>query len=213
MCPSRSRAHGSITQAKHIFDEHQEAGYITRFFVSGRHDRSLLGLTSGGMLAEDAPQMNGFVCGVVTNNTDPDNLGRVKVTLPWLSPTFETDWARVVQFGLGRQSGAMFLPEVGDEVLVGFEFGDARRPYVIGGLINQNTKVTLGGNAVKKQGMTGMVVKRGFVSSAGNRLLFDDELLPPPAGARPRRRHRRSPSAPRTTRSCSRSTRWPGRST
>ena len=172
-----------ITQAKHIFDEHQEAGYLTRFVVSGRHDRSLLGLTAGGMLTEDAPQINGMVCGVVTNNTDPENLGRVKVTLPWLSPTFETDWARVVQFGLGRQSGAMFLPEVGDEVLVGFEFGDPRRPYVIGGLINQNTKVTLGGNAVKRQGMTGMVVKRGFVSSAGNRLLFDDELLPPPAGA------------------------------
>ncbi|MGH9244057.1 MAG: phage baseplate assembly protein V [Acidimicrobiales bacterium] len=171
-----------ITQAKHIFDEHQECGYVTRFFVSGRHDRSLLGLTGGGMLSDSSPQMNGFVCGVITNNTDPDSLGRVKVTLPWLAPTFETDWARVVQFGLGKRSGAVFLPEVGDEVLVGFEYGDARRPYVIGGLINENTKIDMTGSAVKKQGMTGAVVQRGFVSSSKNKLLFEDELAPMPAG-------------------------------
>ena len=171
-----------VTQAKHIFDEHQEAGYITRFFVSGRHDRSLLGLTSGGCSPRTRAQINGLVCGVVTNNNDPDNLGRVKVALPWLSPTFETDWARVVQFGLGRQSGALFLPEVGDEVLVGFEFGDARRPYVIGGLINGNTKVTLGGNAVKKQGMpawssNGASCQRRATSCCST------TSSPPPAGA------------------------------
>jgi phage protein D len=172
-----------VTEAKHVFDEDEEAGYVTRFTVSGRHDRSLLGLSSGGMLAGDAPQINGLVFGVVTNNNDPDKLGRVKVTLPWLSPSFETDWARVVQFGSGRKTGAIFLPEVGDEVVVGFEFNDARRPIVFGGVPNSQTKFDLGGAAVKQQGMTGMVVKRGFVTPAGNRLVFDDELVPPPAEA------------------------------
>jgi hypothetical protein len=136
----------------------------------------------GGGIPEDTAQINGLVCGVVTNNNDPDKLGRVKVTLPWLSPSFETDWARCAQFGLGIYTGAVFVPEVGDEVLVGFEFGDARRPYVLGGLGNSNTKVDLGGQAVKAQGMTGMVVKRGFLTPSGNRLVFDDELAPPPAG-------------------------------
>jgi hypothetical protein len=75
------------------------------------------------------------------------------------------------------------MPEVGDEVLVGFEFGDARRPYVLGGLWNSNTEVDLGGPPVKQQGMTGMVVKRGLVTPAGNKLVFDDELVPPPAEA------------------------------
>jgi Type VI secretion system/phage-baseplate injector OB domain len=172
-----------VTQARHIFDEEQEAGYVTRFVVSGRHDRSLLGLTMGGGLPEDAPQIQGLVCGVITNNNDPDKLGRVKVTLPWLSPNFETDWARTVQVGLGANTGTIFLPEVGDEVLVGFEFGDVRRPYVLGGLWSTNTKTTLGAPPVKVQGMTGAVVKRGLVTPAGNRLVFDDELMPPPAGA------------------------------
>jgi phage protein D len=171
-----------VTQARHVFDEEEEAGYVTRFTVSGRQDRSLLGLTMGGGVPEDSAQINGLVCGVVTNNNDPDKLGRVKVTLPWLSPSFETDWARVVQFGLGIHTGAVFLPEVGDEVLVGCEFGDARRPYVLGGLWNSNTKVDLGGQPVKAQGMTGTVVKRGFLTPSGSRLVFDDELAPPPAG-------------------------------
>ena len=57
---------------------------------------------------------------------------------------YESDWARVAQFGAGKKSGASFPPEVGDEVLIGFEFGDPRRPYVLGGLFNANTEFDLG---------------------------------------------------------------------
>ena len=75
--------------------------------------------------------------GVVTNNNDPDTkwAGSSSASRGW-RPFYESDWARVVQVGMGKEWGNLFLPEVGDEVLVGFEFGDARRPYVIGGLIN-----------------------------------------------------------------------------
>ncbi|RZU51562.1 uncharacterized protein involved in type VI secretion and phage assembly [Krasilnikovia cinnamomea] len=170
----------TITNARHVFDE-SEGGYRTRFFVSGRHERSLLGLASLGATQGETTRIPGLVCGIVTNNNDPDTRGRVKVALPWLSPSYESDWARVAQFGAGKKTGALFPPEVGDEVLIGFEFGDPRRPYVLGGLRNANTEYDLGGDAVKVSGMAGQVVRRGFVSGAGNRLVFHDELPPPPA--------------------------------
>jgi uncharacterized protein involved in type VI secretion and phage assembly len=168
----------TITNARHIFDE-AEGGYRTRFFVSGRQERSLLGLASMGGTQGEPTRIPGLVCGIVTNNNDPKSRGRVKVALPWLSPAYESDWARVAQFGAGKKSGAFFTPEVGDEVLIGFEFGDPRRPYVLGGLMNAKTEFDLGGDAVKSTGMSASVVRRGFVSGAGNRLLFEDELPPP----------------------------------
>ncbi|HEX9336299.1 MAG TPA: hypothetical protein VF892_10450, partial [Pseudonocardiaceae bacterium] len=67
-----------------------------------------------------------------------------------------------------------------DEVMVGFEFGDPRRPYVIGGLRNGNTSFDLGGSAVQASGMAGTVVRRGIVAPTGTTLLFQDELTPPP---------------------------------
>ncbi|HEX5113621.1 MAG TPA: phage baseplate assembly protein V [Pseudonocardiaceae bacterium] len=169
-----------VTGAQHVFDN-TETGYMTRFVASGRHVRSLLGLASGGGAARpDRPSLTGVYCGVVTNNNDPSKLGRVKVALPWLSPDYESDWASAVQFAAGKASGAMFLPEVGDEVLVGFEFADPRRPYILGGIVNNNTAYSLGGDAIKATGQAGQVVHRGFVSSAGNKLMFHDEV--PPGG-------------------------------
>ena len=81
----------------------------------------------------------GVVTGVVTNNKDPDKLGRVKVRFPWLSDTDESWWARVASPMAGKDRGVFFLPEVDDEVLVAFEHGDPRFPYVIGALWNGST--------------------------------------------------------------------------
>jgi phage protein D len=180
--PSQFTGSWVVTNARHVFDL-AEGGYRTGFVVSGRHERSLLGLASAGATQSPLPRMPGVVCGIVTNVNDTK--GRAKVTLPWLSPQYESDWAPVVQFGAGKRSGAMFLPEVGDEVLVGFEFGDARRPYVLGGLVNNNSAYSLGGSAVQPKGETAAVVRRGFVSAAGNRLVFHDELPPGDGGGPP----------------------------
>lgn len=168
-----------VTQARHSFDD-SEAGYHTHFTVSGRHERSLLGLTSGRAAAK-APRLDGFVVGIVTNNNDSEHLGRVKLSFPWLSPAFESDWARVVNMGAGKKSGAFYVPEVGDEVLVGFEFGDVRRPYVIGGLYNGTSEHPLLADSVKASGMTAQVVKHGIVSRLGNKLVFDDDEPTPGA--------------------------------
>lgn len=78
----------------------------------------------------------GLVVGLVTNNQDPDKLGRVKVKFPWLSDTVESHWARIAYPMGGAKRGFWWIPEVDDEVLVGFLFGDVNMPYVVGGLYN-----------------------------------------------------------------------------
>lgn len=78
----------------------------------------------------------GVVIGIVTNNQDPDKMARVKVKFPWLSDNDESHWARIATPMAGKQRGIYFLPEVDDEVLVMFEHGDVRFPYIIGALWN-----------------------------------------------------------------------------
>lgn len=172
--PNRFAGDWHVTTARHTFD--LEVGFQTRFEVSGRHDRSLHGLTTGSSLnRRERGLIDGLVPGLVTDNIDEDGMYRVKVALPWLSPDFVTDWARVVMPGLGAAYGLVMLPEVGDEVLVGFEFGDVRRAYVLGGLGNGNTEIELGGDAVKQGIPGGQVVKRGIVSRLGHKILIDDD--------------------------------------
>jgi uncharacterized protein involved in type VI secretion and phage assembly len=78
----------------------------------------------------------GVVVALVTNNQDPDGVGRVKLRFPWLSDADESQWARIAAPMAGADRGAYFLPEVDDEVLVAFEQGDIRFPYVVGALWN-----------------------------------------------------------------------------
>ena len=111
--------------------------------------------------------------GVVTNNDDPEKLGRVKVTFPTLSAEDESAWARVATLGGGPKRGLQWLPEVDDEVLVGFELDDQTRPVVLGGLWNRTDSPPLPGAA-----SNGAIVERGLVSRIDSRLLFTDEPTP-----------------------------------
>lgn len=81
----------------------------------------------------------GLYPALVSDIKDPDGQGRVKVVLPWSPDTgsgrYEA-WARLATMMGGKNRGSWFVPDVNDEVLIGFEGGDPRRPYVIGGLWN-----------------------------------------------------------------------------
>jgi uncharacterized protein involved in type VI secretion and phage assembly len=88
------------------------------------------------ILVDESTRIYGVVIGNVTNNQDPDNLGRIKVTFPWLNDHDEGYWARLATPMAGGDRGIYFLPEVHDEVLVIFEHGDVRFPYIIGALWN-----------------------------------------------------------------------------
>lgn len=86
--------------------------------------------------AASADRIYGVVIGIVTNNRDPNDLGRVKLRFPWLSDDMESSWARVASPMAGKGRGVYLLPEVDDEVLVAFEHGDIGYPYVLGALWN-----------------------------------------------------------------------------
>jgi uncharacterized protein involved in type VI secretion and phage assembly len=77
------------------------------------------------------------VIGKVTNVQDPENLGRIEVTYPWLSESNRSRWASVASIMAGPERGAFFMPEIDDEVLITFEHGDWDHPYVIGFLWNE----------------------------------------------------------------------------
>ena len=110
----------------------------------------------------------GVAVGVVTDNKDPDSLGRIKVKLPWLPDDTESAWARVLTFMAGKDRGAVYLPEVEDEVLVAFEHGDVRFPYVLGALHN-------GKDTPPFTNDDGNNDKRMLKSRAGMTLTFDDK--------------------------------------
>lgn len=88
---------------------------------------------------EPAGRWHGVYCAVVADVRDPDGQGRVKVTLPWAADPggsrYEA-WARLATLMGGRNRGTWFVPDPDDEVLVAFEAGDPRRPYVVGALWN-----------------------------------------------------------------------------
>ncbi|MEN3362424.1 MAG: hypothetical protein V7637_6406 [Mycobacteriales bacterium] len=159
----------TLTSTRHLYDP--ASGYTTAFVVSGRQERSLYGLVSGGAAAGPPGGIRGVVPAVVTNSADPEDGARVKLKFPWLSDTYESDWARTVQIGAGGNRGAVILPEVNDEVLVAFEQGDINRPYVVGGLYNGVDKQFAGPVPTVDSG-SGAVNRRAFVSRTGHRLEF-----------------------------------------
>ena len=108
---------------------------------------------------------------LVCEITDPEGQGRIKVKLPW-SPDSDGNayeaWARLATMMAGDNRGSWFVPDVNDEVLVAFEAGDTRRPYVIGSLWNGQDAppetMDLGGNNYQ----------RTLVSRNGIRINMDD---------------------------------------
>ncbi|MEV0323004.1 VgrG-related protein [Streptomyces sp. NPDC050658] len=161
----------TATSVRHEF--HPDTGYLTEVTVQ-EGDGTAAGEVPGDSEAS-APRLAGLVCATVSNIQDPRAHGRARVRFPWLSDDYESDWARTLQLG-GAQDGGIVCPEVGDEVLVGFEQGCLDRPFILGGLYNQ--RHAPGKHAVSDLYDTtkGTTNVRSFVSRTGQRLeLLDAE--------------------------------------
>jgi uncharacterized protein involved in type VI secretion and phage assembly len=107
-------------------------GYVTQLTL-GAGGRPLAETLQGGRGRGFADHL---AIGIVTDNSDPDKLGRVKVRYPLLNDEVESGWARIAWGAAGKERGTVSLPHVGDEVAIGFEHGDVRRPIIVGALFN-----------------------------------------------------------------------------
>ena len=150
-----------VTSATHI---HNQDGYTTLFDISGRRPDTLSNLLEQ---ENGSGQGWGVVIGLVTNNKDPDGLGRVKVRFPWLADTEESTWARIA-----TPRGFFCLPEINDEVLIAFEHGNIHYPYVLGVLWNGRDKPPRQNKQVV--GSDGKVNQRIIRSRSGHEIILDD---------------------------------------
>jgi len=185
-CSTKMDGSYFLTSTQHVYDA---GGYETRFAAAGTRDRSLLALVSGGdldagRLGQPAATVPGVMVGIVSNN-DPGSdsqvkavgVPMVKVKLPDFlngAGSFESDWLRVCQPGMGADTGMLFLPEVNDEVLVIFERGDFRRGYVLGGVHNGKDKPWPGADLAGVV-ENGKVNRRWLASKKGASLVFQDK--------------------------------------
>lgn len=130
----------------------------------------------GAVTEEEEREADGFLTGlavaIVTDNEDPDGLARVRVRLPWQDESDFSYWARTAMPMAGTGRGTYFLPEVGDEVLVGAENGDPSHLYVLGALWNGKDKPP----ATNSDGKNN---ERVIFSRSGHVLRFiDDDAKP-----------------------------------
>ena len=174
--PSGSRFSGKyvITTARHVLTDGSSR---TEVMCSGLSDTGL----AGAIATDDRPTATdvtnavpGVIPAIVTTTKDPENLGRVKVKIPFWADPFETGWLRVMQFGAGGKRGTYILPEVGDEVLVSFVHGDMRMGVVLGGLYNGVDKPEQR-SATDIYNGEGAINRRSFTSRNGHHLVFSDE--------------------------------------
>lgn len=162
----------ALTAVRHELDEHE--GYLTGFTAADVSDRSVYGVLAAGPTRGPgaADEARAATSAVVTNVKDPDRLGRVKVRFPALSADYESGWARTLQLGAGKDRGAAWLPEVGDEVLVAFG-GAFDEPYVLGGLYNG--KDVAGQGWAAHVGDDGKVKRRALTSRNGMYVEFVED--------------------------------------
>jgi uncharacterized protein involved in type VI secretion and phage assembly len=125
-------------------------------------------LTFSGSDKRAETKIYGVVIGIVINNRDPENLGRVKLRFPWRDGSYESNWTRVATLMAGDDRGTYFLPEVGDEVLVSFDHGEITQPYVVGALWN-GKDLPPGKNADGNNNL------RMIKSKSGHEISFIDE--------------------------------------
>ncbi|MFN8375290.1 MAG: VgrG-related protein [Anaerolineae bacterium] len=124
-----------ITSASHVYTQE---GYEVHLRVEGARPRMMADLLTEAASNQDsvASTWGGVVPAIVTNNDDPQHMGRVKLKFPWIDDSLESGWARVMAIGGGANRGLLWIPEVNDEVLVAFEHGNFDYPYIVGGLWN-----------------------------------------------------------------------------
>ena len=148
---------------------------ITHSVSEGSYYRNRFKAVPSGTLTLPAPNVSMPIAGpqtaTVVSNDDPKEAGHVRVQMNWQTGNMQTGWIRVMTPDAGSSDkvntnrGFVFIPEVGDKVLVGFRNGDPNRPYVMGSLFNGYTAAGGGSNNHKKS----------ITSRSGSTITLDDD--------------------------------------
>lgn len=146
-----------VLAVRHVFDE---SGKYHNVFVSTPVDIAFPQYRSV------RPLITNMQMAVVVDNNDPEKLGRIKVQFPWCESD-ETPWVRLMTLHAGADRGWVSLPEIGDEVLVGYEQGSPDLPIVLGAVYNKEDKPPA--DAVGDVNNVKM-----FITRSGNSLVFKD---------------------------------------
>ncbi|MGC1951114.1 MAG: phage baseplate assembly protein V [Gammaproteobacteria bacterium] len=112
-------------------------------------------------------EIRGLAVATVTDNKDTDGLARVRVRLPWQPEGEQSYWARLATPMAMGDRGMYFLPDIGDEVLVGFARGNMSHPFVIGSLWNGQRRPPQTNDDGKND-------RRLIRSRSGHELRFED---------------------------------------
>ncbi len=130
---------------------------------------SLVDIFNNNEEDETRDQVSGVVVGIVTDNKDPEKMGRIKINFPWRGEEGkeQTYWARTSTFMAGKDRGSFFMPEVHDEVLVAFDRGDIDHPFIIGSLWNKKDNPP----ETNEDGKNNI---RKIKSRSGHEIIFDD---------------------------------------
>lgn len=177
-----------VREVEHVYTR---AGFRTRFVAGDR--ATVAGPPAAMGAAAGVPGSPGFrhdglVVGTVERlSIQPGDRSQsapavteqvmVLVTLPGVDGALLSHWARVATIGAGRDSGVEFLPEIGDEVVVGFEGGDARRPVVLGGLHGAKSTIPTGVVQGDKVARRRIVSRRGHVIEIGDGTSDAEEFI------------------------------------
>ncbi|MDQ6863911.1 MAG: phage baseplate assembly protein V [Thermoproteota archaeon] len=117
-------------------------------------------------------KISGVVRGIITDNNDPNNLGRVRVHFSGLSYENETDWIKIFGSIFDEDGWTSFSPKLGEEVLVAFEHGDFNHPIVLGFLRNKQ-QVKLADSSIENFDKNNTEVKK-IITRGGHEIIFDD---------------------------------------
>lgn len=168
---------GGTYRLRKVAHRIDDSGFRTDFSITQRDQSSLLGLLRDKAVAAPAPNtappFYGVVLATVIDNDEVHAtpaqvpLGRVRLKYDGMSEGFTSLWAPCVRPMAGDRTGFYALPEKGEQVLVAFEHGDLRKPYVLGALWSAQQPPPLRDDS-------GTNAKRVFRTRSGHKITFDD---------------------------------------
>jgi hypothetical protein len=164
-----------VTAVEHVYGLGRSA--TTRFTAGGIEPSGVVDLLGKADTRVTPWSQLGVVVGIVTKNdqaADDPGKGYVRVKFPTIDDAIESALARIVVPEAGKNKGTYFVPSVDDEVLVAFEHGDVRRPYILGSVWNAKDTPPAVQNMVKD----GKTKVRQIRTGAGHTMTFTDDDAP-----------------------------------